>query len=158
MAWLPSDASNEKDDRKPSAGGSAENQPLKELQDLVAIAEKQLATKRAVVKVAECRMKIAEAKLKALGSKLTAAQAALSSADAELQRVKKLASKELVSDTELTKAEAARKAASALRDEAEANVEVGEEEVKLGTACHTLALAELEEAELRLKQLRERLK
>jgi multidrug resistance efflux pump len=154
---LAADPAKQKDD-KPPATGDVDNQQVKDIQNLVALAEKQVATRRALAKVAEAQMKIAEAKVTALKSKLTAAEAALSSADVELQRIKELADKAVASQVELARAEAARKAAIALRDEAQANIQVGEGEVKLEAARHDVALAELDEAELRLKQLRERLK
>jgi hypothetical protein len=133
-------------------------EPPVELQESAALAERQVATKRAAVKVADAQKGIAEAKLKVLKTKVDTAKAAETQEKAKLQRTKNLVDAKMAPVESLLEAEASYQAAALRRQEAEDRVAVGEADVALEAARRDVALAELDEAELRLKQLRERLK
>jgi hypothetical protein len=133
-------------------------EPPVELQELAALAERQVATKRAAVKVADAQKGIAEAKLKVLKTKVDTAKAAETQEKAKLQRTKNLVDKAMAPGESLLEAEASYQAAALRRQEAEDRIGVGEADVALEAARREVAVAELGEAELRLKQLQERLK
>jgi len=150
---LPSAVPQERPDADagPRAG---QNQDLK---DMVALQEKQVAIKRAVVRVADAQKNIAVAKLKVLKTKVSAAAASEALAKTKMQRFKQLVNEGSVGVELLNEAEISLRSASGLRQEAEDAVLVGEAEVHLEMARREVAEAQLALAELRLKQLRERL-
>lgn len=125
------------------------------LQATIALEEKQVAVKRAAVKVADAQKQLAEARLKVLRTRVSAAQAAEANEKRKLEVSERLGV--AVTQGDLEEARARYVAATLLRQEAEETLAVGEAEVALEAARRELAQAELEEAELRLKQLKERL-
>jgi hypothetical protein len=143
-------------DRRPAPPARAE--PPTELREAAALAEQQVAVKRAAVKVADAQKGIAEAKLKALKTKVDTAKASEDLAKAKLQRIKELVDSKAAAVELVIEAEAGYQTAALLRREAEDRIAVGEADVALEAARRDVALAELDEAELRLKQLQERLK
>jgi membrane fusion protein (multidrug efflux system) len=153
-SFLPAGA----EEPRPGVEARPRADQVRELQDLIALAEKQVATKRAGVKVAEAQKRIADARLKSRKTKVAAAQAAETAAKAKRQRFKELVAAAAVPAQIAEEAEASFLAATAHRQECEENVLVAEGEVALEVARRELAQAELEEYELRLKQLRERLR
>jgi hypothetical protein len=128
------------------------------LAEMVALMEKEVAIKRASLKVADAQKNIAEAKLKILKSKVVAAQASEKHAKLKLERMKKLFQDGSIDQRLIDEAQAAYQAAAALRQEREETISLGEAEVALEAARREVALAELDKTELRLKQLRDRLK
>src|SRR5438477_3698724 len=82
-------------------GWAAEGEQANDLKDQAALAEKQVAIKRALVKVADVKKSNAEAKLKLLKSKVTTAEAAAATAKAKLEGVKDLRAKAVISEGEL---------------------------------------------------------
>jgi multidrug resistance efflux pump len=136
----------------------ADTAPPMSLAELVALAEKDVAIKRAEVKVADAKKIIAQAKLRILKSKTAAAQASEAYAKLKLDRFKKLLDTRAISQEVIDEAEANYRAASARRQESENSIALGEAEVLLETARREVALAELDKTELRLQQLRDRLK
>jgi RNA polymerase sigma factor (sigma-70 family) len=155
-------STRESRDSKPAALAPAPADPTlqsgepRDLKDLAALAEKQVAIKRAGVKVAEAQMKIAEAKLKALKAKVVAAEATVAAAKKRLERYKNAGTG--VGQSEIDDAETAYRTAVAALEEAQSGIQVGEGTVLLESAHRDVALAELDEAELRLSQIRDRLK
>jgi RNA polymerase sigma factor (sigma-70 family) len=155
-------AKQEPKESKPAAPTPAPADPTlqsgepRDLKDLAALAEKQVAIKRAGVKVAEAQVKIAEAKLKGLKAKIVAAEATIGAAKKRLDRDKNAGP--VVGAGVLEEDEAAYRIAVAALEDAQSGVQVGEGQVMLEAARRDVAIAELEEAELRLNQIRERLK
>jgi hypothetical protein len=143
---------------RPRPVPEASGEQARDVRELAALAEQQVAVKRAAVKVVDAQKNIAEAKLKTLKTKAAAAKSSEDLAKAKLQRFKELADSKAVSVELVIEAEASYQTAVLLRHEAEDKIAVGEAEVALEAARRDVALAELDEAELRLKQLRERLK
>jgi hypothetical protein len=134
---------------------AAEGEQPKDLQDQIGLAEKQVATKRSLVKVAEAQVKIAEANLKVLKAKVSACQNAADAAKIRLEKAKAI---KAVSKEELDALDVELRSKLDLVREAEEKLAVGEAEVALELARRDVAVTELDEAELRLKQLRERAK
>jgi RNA polymerase sigma factor (sigma-70 family) len=144
------------------AGGDAALQAAGEqatdLKDLVALTEKDVAIKQAESKVANARKLMAVAKLNMLKKKAAAAQASEHYAQTKLERVRNLAAKAAVGGEVLDEAQAAQQAAVSLRQESEGAIALGEAEVDFEVARGEVSQAELEKTELRLAQLRHRLK
>jgi multidrug resistance efflux pump len=136
----------------------AEGDQAKDLQDQAALAEKQVDIKRAAVAVVEAEQKIAEAKLRVLKTKVTTAAEMAKGAKVRLEGIKLLVAKNLATEASVDEAEAAFRAATSAAREAEDNVQVGEAEVLREKARLEIVFAEFEEAKLRLKLLRDRLK
>jgi RNA polymerase sigma factor (sigma-70 family) len=129
----------------------------RDLADMVALAEKDVAIKRAAVKVANAQKIMAEAKVRILKSKALAAQAAEKGAKTKLDRVTILVAQKAVEPSLADEAQVKYLAALALRQESEDTIALGEAEVGLELARREVAEAELDKADLRLKQLRDRL-
>ena len=141
-------AAQEKD---AAADKKRQDAELKELRDGVGRAERHVAVKQAMVTVAETRIEIAIARVGVLKSVLATAKDSEAMAQAKLRRLMKSAKRsagELIQE-----AEASVFAAVGRRREAEANVSVGEAEVKHETARRGVAIAEYEEARFHLKTL-----
>jgi hypothetical protein len=145
-------------DTRPRPGPEASGGPAADVRELAALAEQQVVIKRAAVKVADAQKGIAEAKLKVLLTKVDTAKGAEAAAKQKLQRIRELAESKGVSGELVAEAEASYQTAVLLRREAEGRIAVGEADVALEAARREVAVAELGEAELRLKQLQERLK
>jgi multidrug resistance efflux pump len=132
--------------------------PAVPLKDQVALAEKQVAVKRAALKVADAQKGIAEAKLKVQKTKIASAQTLVNLAKAVVERMRDLAKSAAVSEKMVREAETKMQSALDSVVEVEALTLVSAAEVTLETARRELAAAELDEAELRLQLLQARLK
>jgi hypothetical protein len=132
----------------PTAGG---------LRDQVALAEHQVAIKRAAVKVAEAQKAAALATLVALKAQVAEGQAAEALAAKQVERFESLVKTNSVEQGLVDERRAQWEAAKARRAEAEGKVGACEAQVRLEQARVELARAEVEGAELRLKQLNARL-
>jgi RNA polymerase sigma factor (sigma-70 family) len=132
--------------------------PLQEITELVALAEKDVAIKKAELKVALAHKTVVEARLKTLAGKLRAADAVEKESRNRLDRLKKLQETGAVDQSTLGEALVAHAKAVAERQEAEAQIITGEAEVALETAKVEVAEAELDKSALRLKLLQNRKK
>jgi RNA polymerase sigma factor (sigma-70 family) len=141
----------------PPAAAQLELGQFKDLPDLVALAEKDVAIKKAALKAALAQKAIADAKLKILRSKTTGAEAAERVAKAKLQRMQDLRNQGAVDERLVLEAEASYQAAQSARQEADAGIVLGDAEVALEAARSEVAQAELDKAELQHKLLRDRL-
>ncbi len=131
--------------------------PVKELPDLVALAEKDVAIKKAALKAALAQKAIAEAKIKLLRSKGAGAEALVRVAKARLERFRDLQKQKAVEDRIVDEAEANYQSTVSARQEAEAAIQLGEAEIALEAARTEVAEAELDKATLQHKLLRDRL-
>jgi hypothetical protein len=139
--------------RAQEKGQSGKTKRAEATPDNEALAEKQVAIKRAAVKVAEAQVKVAVAKLKAANAQLADAQSNERLAEQRFKRFQDLAKSGAVAaellEEQATKCDAAKNRKTALEGsvaEAEANVLVEQ-------ALVDVARLEVEEAELRLKHL-----
>jgi hypothetical protein len=128
-----------------------------DLRDHVALAENQLAIKRAAVKVAEAQKKMAIAKLTSARALVAKAQAAESLAEKQLKRFEELVKLNAVTADLADERRAHWEAAKARRTTADGKVLEAEAHVALEQARVEMARLEVEDAELRLKQLKVRL-
>lgn len=125
-----------------------------ELNDQVALAEKQVAIKRAAVKVAEAQKKMAVAKIASLRAQVVEAQASESFAEKQVKRFEELVNQQAVTSALVDERRTQWAAAKARRTAAEGKVVESEAQVLLEEARAELAQLEVGEAELRLKQLK----
>jgi hypothetical protein len=137
----------------PAGGGKAAADP----DGAAALAEKQLAIKRAMVKVAEARKKVAMAQLMSLKAECAQAQAAESFAEKQLKRFEELVRQNAIANDLVDERRVLCEAAKARRKAAEGKIAETEALVALEQARVAQAQLEAEEAELRLKQARSRL-
>jgi hypothetical protein len=128
--------------------------PAPEGQGQVALAEKQVAIKRAAVKVAEGQYRIALAKLTAIKASVSEAQAAEAFAEKQLKRFEALLAQNTIPTQIVDEHRAQFEAARSRRVAAEGSVQEGEALVQVEQARVMVAQLEVEEAELRLKQLK----
>jgi multidrug resistance efflux pump len=143
---------------KPAASDSkADADRVRELQDQVALTEKQIAIKRAAVKVAEAQKRIAIAKLASVRAQVMDAQATESFSEKQYKRLEQLVKQGAVTTEVADERRAQWEVAKARRTAAEGEVSQHELQVALGEARVELAQLEVQEAELRLKQLKTRL-
>ncbi len=132
--------------------------PTQDLKEQTALAEAQVAIKKAAVKMAEVSKDIAETRIAALKAQVAAAKAREEYTKKKWLRFKALLKEMAVTPEIVDEAEAEFQSAQAARQESEVKLLIAEKEVALEAARVELAKAELAEAELRLKLLRERLK
>jgi hypothetical protein len=125
-----------------------------ELSDQVALAEKQVAIKRAVVKVVEAQKKIAGAKFASLRAQVAEALASEAFAEKQVNRFEDLVKQQAVPTALVDERRTQWDAAKARRTAAENKVVESEAQVLLEEARVELAQLEVGEAELRLKQLK----
>ena len=114
-----------------------------DLPELVALAEKDVAIKRAAVRVAKAQIAVAEAKLKILVGKAKAAQAAEQLVKDELQRFKKLYEEGALALATLRELERSYQSRAAQRGEFDEALPLGEAEVELERARREVSQAEL---------------
>jgi hypothetical protein len=132
--------------------------PLQEISELVALAEKDVQIKKAELKVAKAHKSVVEARLKTLASKLRAAEATDKESMLRLERMKKLQELNAIDLSTVGEAEINHLKAVAARQEAETQIVIGEAEVTLEIAKVEVAEAELDKSALRLKLLQNRKK
>src|SRR5262249_21173617 len=101
----------------------------KALKEKIAQAEKQVAIKAAALKVAEAHKAVAQARLNALKADVDSAKAAAELTAAQLQRLKELVTKGVVSKEELDATVARHQQAMAQVQKALAAVTIGEAEI-----------------------------
>jgi hypothetical protein len=138
---------------KPAAGNAAQD-----LHDDVALAEKQVAIKRAAVKVFEAQEKVATDKLATMKSLVVEAQSFESYHEKQVKRLEELAKVNSVEERIVDERRAQWEAVKARRATAERNVSEWEGQVAVEQARVELARLEFEAADLRLKQLKARLR
>jgi multidrug resistance efflux pump len=131
---------------------------VKDLEEAVALAERQVLIKEAEVKVAEAQINIAKARLKLFSAKCVAARVAQEYAATKLRRLMELRKAAAVAEETILEAEASLKSAEGARRECDENLAVGEAQVEFEVARRDVARAQLEESALRMNQLRDRLK
>jgi hypothetical protein len=135
---------------KAKAGG----QTALESHTQLALAEKQLAIKRATVKVAEAQKKMAMAKLTSIRAEVAEAQAAESFAEKQVKRFEELANQQAITTALIDEHRTRWEVATARRKAAEGKVAECEAQVLLEQSHIDLAQLEVEEAEIRLQQLK----
>jgi hypothetical protein len=140
------------------AGVQAAGDPVTDLTDLVALTEKDVAIKQAESKVASARKLMAVAKVNLLKKKAAAAQASEEYARTKLDRLRDLVKAGSIGREVFDEAVAAHQTAVNLRQESGDAIALGEAEVAFEVARTEVSQAELEKVELRLAQLRNRLK
>lgn len=133
------------------------NDPAEMLRDEIALAEKRIAIKRAHLKVAHAQIEFAIAK--ADGAKLAHSSAVKVGAEAErrLKVDERLLEAKIIGETDIADSKLAVVKLKAAASDAEAKVRLAEAEVTLERARSEVAQAEVEEAEWRLRKLRDRL-
>jgi hypothetical protein len=143
---------------KPAAQPRGDAKPGPDIEDQVALAEKQLAIKRAAVKVAEVKVQIAVAKLSAVKAQVEGAKAAEAYAELQVKRMMALAGANAVSAEEVDAHRAKLEAAKADRAALQGKLAEREAHVELERTRVDVARLEADDAELRLKQLKAKLK
>src|SRR5262245_34769453 len=124
--WVLSGAGQEE------RAGAADQPPAGDAKDLpekVALAEKQVAIKRAAVKIVDAQKGVAEAKVSIAKSSIESAKAALVAAEAEVQRLRKLVATGVVDTRTLNEADTRLVMAKAAVAEAEGKILLAEREV-----------------------------
>jgi hypothetical protein len=138
---------------KPAEGNAAQD-----LHDDVALAEKQVAIKRAAVKVVEAQEKVATDKLATMKSLVVEARSFESYHEKQVKRLEELAKVNSVEERVVDERRAQWEAVKARRVTAERNVSEWESQVAVEQARVELARLEFEQAELRMRQLKARLR
>ena len=128
-----------------------------ELRDQAALAEKQVAIKRALVIVADVQKMKAVAKMATMKSLVVEARAREAFREMQVRRMEELASNKVVEANLVEESRVRRDAAKAQRITAEGNVAEAESQVALEQARVDVAQLKFEEAELRIKQLKARI-
>lgn len=128
-----------------------------DIQDQVALAEKQVAIKRAALKVAQAQKQKAVAELNTLKAQLVEASAAATLAEKQVKRLEDRRNQNAVAEHVVDEGVAKRDASRARLLTAEGKAKEGESQVAVEQARVELAQAEVDEVELRLKQLKARL-
>lgn len=139
---------------KPVAKPRGEAKPGPEVEDQVALAEKHVAIRRALVKVAEVQVQIVAAKMSVVKAQFDGAKAAEAYAELQMKRFTALAGTNAVSAELVDEQRAKLDAARALRASVQGKLAESEGQVELERARVDVARLEAEEAELRLKQLK----
>ncbi len=135
-----------------------EVEQIRDLQELVELAENQTAIKQAKVKISETEVQIAEAKLKGLKLKANLAEEMVAIEKAKFEELQKLKTLGIQNLTAIKEAEARLAVAINQFREFEPKTEEVKLEIKLKKIQHELAVLELQESKIRLKYLKERLK
>jgi hypothetical protein len=143
---------------KPAKQPRGEAKPGLELDEQVSLADKQVAIKRAAVKVAEVQVQIAAAKVSSAKAQLGAAKASEAYAEQQMKRFAALAGSNAIPAELLDEQRAKLDAAKAHRAAVEGKFAESEGQVVLERARVEVSRLEAEEAELRLTQLKAKLK
>jgi hypothetical protein len=135
------------------AGSGDAPAPTSDVQDLVDLAKIQVQIKRVGVKAAEGQLKIAVAKLESSKAQVVEADALASAAKEQYDRLVSLAKKGAAAIEEVAERQGQWEAAKARTDAAKAKVAECAAQVNLEQTHVELAKLEVDDAELRLKQL-----